>query len=243
MLRLRRGIVGVCAKCGGKGWKVVAGIDESLDLPNTKRCSCHKRLERLLDYVEACLPEEFWNAGAVVRKSKQSDLSDVKSYIRKLKRAFETGFGLLLIGPNESGKTTAAAAILTHARRLGYSIAYATFDDIMKASNAFDDDDAAEWLDRIASSDFVVIDELGKEISAREHRAHAIIEHHLRVRWSSKRPTIVCSNLTVKQIKDKYDKQGANVTTVLVGRSRTIMMEAHSYRRKKRDEVEKELFG
>lgn len=118
------------------------------------------------------------------------------------------GFGLMLHGGYGTGKTMLSSLLLkrllTHGRGLdGY---FTTFTDLLDRDEiGWSDKDAAQWFNRrITNAEVLVIDDIGKEHSARKGLSSSLLDNMLRTRVQHDRPTIFTTNLTMDEFRKTY---------------------------------------
>ena len=111
---------------------------------------------------------------------------------------FEDNVSILLSGSNGAGKTYAASIILQYCYSHYYSIRLLTFKDLI--SKAFN----GESMDIYNTVDFLVLDELGAEVNLKSSSEKSLLEELLKTRFANGLPTIICTNLDLEQIKNRY---------------------------------------
>lgn len=107
--------------------------------------------------------------------------------------------GLLFLGQNGNGKTYISSIILQYCYSYYHTCRMSTFKDLI--SMAFNKEDSyMEFL----NSEFLVIDELGAEVSLKSDAEKSLLEGILKYRFTKGYPTILCSNLDLGQLKERY---------------------------------------
>ena len=184
------------------------------------------------------VPKTFMNkslADFVTRGS--SALSDVKklvkSYIDSIDDNFENNKGLFMYGSNGVGKTMLSCIILKEAYRHRYTSRRATFVEyINKYTRVWDANNSDErdvFEDELytyyKSVEFLVLEEVGKEIDSKV--AAPILEDLLRYREDHGLVTIICTNLNIKLMTERY---GESCISLLRGNTTPVMIECSDKR-------------
>jgi DNA replication protein DnaC len=114
---------------------------------------------------EACIPRTFWNvSSADITYNVQVFSSVVVRYRKRLRRALREGYSLLFVGDNGVGKTMFSSYLLTQAIKRGFTAYYTTLTRLdADIKRGFRDKEADQRLQLMLESDFVAIDEVGKE--------------------------------------------------------------------------------
>lgn len=164
-----------------------------------------------------------------------SNLNNVKLFVEKflmnLEEHLNNGDGIFFCGSNGVGKTMLSCIIMKEAYKMRYMcrrISFAQYIDYYTNSwgyeNNVEEIDKYEWF---KSCDFLVLEELGKEIDSKI--AKPILEDLLRYRQENNKSTIICSNLTPEDFKTTY----GNSIASLVNGSMTIIKIVSEDKRKK----------
>jgi len=199
-----------CKICGGKGHKfsdnrIFRGQSEDLE---AIQCVCIKKMANYAKYDAANIPREYWDLSLehfkesspekkILRDRVMGITSDIQDYARQ-------GRGMLMWGNRGTGKTMLSIEILKAAARAGYSVYYdfypVVFNEYMKKS--FSTEKAkARYEEIFATTDFVVLDELGKErdyFNTSMGDSNEISKNFLEMNILKKRaskPTVMITNL------------------------------------------------
>lgn len=166
-----------------------------------------------------------------------SALSDVKklvkSYIDSIDDNFENNKGLFMYGSNGVGKTMLSCIILKEAYRHRYTSRRTTFVEyINKYTRVWDakNSDERDLLEDelytyYKSAEFLVLEEVGKEIDSKV--AAPILEDLLRYREDHGLVTIICTNLNIKLMTERY---GESCISLLRGNTTPVMIECSDKR-------------
>ena len=167
---------------------------------------------------------------------KQS-LKDVKDfvidYLNNIEYNMQENKGICFIGSNGVGKSYLSCIILTEVYRHRYSCRRVTFSSYISAytegwntkSKSEKDVLESELYEKYKGVEFLVLEEIGKEIDSKI--AKPILEDLLRYREENGLVTIICTNMTPKDIKDSY---GASVCSLINGNMTVIMIDSEDMR-------------
>ena len=122
----------------------------------------------------------------------------LKGYTEHCDEMFKDTVNLLLFGSNGVGKTYISSIILQYCYSYYYSTRLITFKELV--SKVFKGEDIDEFL----NAEFLVIDELGAEVSLKSDAEKSLLEDFLKQRFTKGYPTIICSNLRLEQLKSRY---------------------------------------
>lgn len=213
--RLQRTLIETCPTCGGRGFTTPPDDDtlepwDSFPTP----CECREELVRQCALTDGNVPPEFWGIEAAELTETRA-LKAVRAYAADLRRQIVAGRGLLMVGPNGTGKTASAILVLCAALRIEESIGFMSARDYVSTAYARDED-LSEWRARLARSRVLVLDELGKEHRAKDSE-HAISELDDLLRWRRGRmlPTLIATNYDAEQIRAAY---GESIWSILQDR-------------------------
>ena len=157
----------------------------------------------------------------------------VQAYIEDLDSNFENNKGLFLYGSNGVGKTMLSSIILKEAYRHRYTSRRSTFVEYVnkytKVWNAKSADEKATLEDELytyyKAVEFLVLEEVGKEIDSKV--SAPILEDLLRYREDNGLVTIVCTNLNISLMTERY---GESCISLLKGNTTPVMIECEDKR-------------
>lgn len=192
---------------------------------------------------EACVPRTFWNVSASEVSYNESVFrSVVVRYRRGLKRALRSGYSLLFVGDNGVGKTMFISYLLTQAIKRGFTAYYTTLTRLdADIKRGFRDRDADMRLQAMLESDFVAIDEVGKERYKLESYTTSQFESLLKRRYDDGDPTLLGSNAAQDDLCRMY---GPTVESMIDGRYQVVALEPGDCRRAHKRQMKRAMrFG
>lgn len=164
-------------------------------------------------------------------------LSDVKKYITNYLSDMDSRFienkGLFLYGSNGVGKTFIGSMIVKEAYRWRYSTKRVSFADYVQQYTRTWDANSIEQREELESVlyveykavEFLCLEEIGKEIDTKI--AAPILEDLLRYREDKHLPTIVCTNLDIDTVEERY---GYSIVSLIKGNMTPILIEGEDKR-------------
>jgi DNA replication protein DnaC len=156
----------------------------------------------------------------------------VVRYVVNIRRALESGYGMVLNGKTGTGKSSIAAICLKQARRIGASGFFITSASYLKAViQNVPFDESTSVAQRCIDVDLLVIDDLAKEvvnIGGKNDGSAAMLEALVKERCSNLRSTIITMNLIEEDLIKLYGesmvgmlREVAPLVHVTVGSKRT----------------------
>lgn len=177
---------------------------------------------------------------------KNKDLDTVKDYIaryisRMNVRTIDEFGGLCLFGSNGVGKTMLACIVAKEAYRHRYSTRRVTFVDYMSrytlvwGARSIEEKESAEndLYNNYKAVEFLVLEEVGKEVDSKA--SAPILEDLLRYREDNGLVTVLCTNLSPKDLEKRY---GVSVSSLLQGNTTPIRIEGID---KRKDHYDKKV--
>ena len=168
----------------------------------------------------------------------QEDLGSVKDfvveYLSNLDDNFNSNNGILLFGSNGVGKTFISCMIVKEAYRHRYTTKRVTFVDYismytrMWGAKTPDEKELLEqeFYNSAKAVEFLVLEEVGKEIDTK--LSAPILEDCLRYREDKGLVTIICTNLGLKVMKERY---GESIYSLMQGNMTPICIDCKDRRR------------
>lgn len=143
-------------------------------------------------------------------------------YINNLDTMFQDGVGIVCYGKNGSGKTYLSSIVVKEAYRSRYSSFLVTLQELIDLN--FEND---EKLKEVTNCDFLVIDEIGKEVESRNKFNIIVFEKVLRKRETLGKPTILCMNLN---IEDFYGRYGGSIESLVKSYNVKVLFTGEDFR-------------
>jgi DNA replication protein DnaC len=135
----------------------------------------------------------------------------------------------LFHGDNGVGKTMFMAYVLTQMIRRGNTAYYTTLAQLdVDIKRGFKVADAETRLDELLSSDFVAIDEIGKEHYRADSYLNTRLELLMKQRYDDGEPLLMGTNLDFRTLSDMY---GASMTSMWEGKYQQVLLESGDFRR------------
>lgn len=156
----------------------------------------------------------------------------VENYLKNLNENVSESNGICFIGSNGVGKSFLSCIILKEMYKHRYSCRRVTFSSYISAyteswgaGKAERDVIEQDLLDKYKGVEFLVLEEIGKEIDSKI--AKPILEDLLRYREEHSLVTIICTNLTPQTLKEIY---GASVCSLINGNMTVIVIDSEDRR-------------
>ena len=164
-----------------------------------------------------------------------ADLKEVRDfcedYVENIEVNIEEGRGIFFYGSNGVGKSFLSCIILKEVYRHRYSCRRVTFSQYISAYTESwgatkDEKDVSnqDLLDKYKRVEFLVLEEIGKEIDSKI--AKPILEDLLRYREEHGLVTIICCNMNLEEFKSQYENSicsiiaGTQTIIKIVGKDR-----------------------
>lgn len=158
--------------------------------------------------------------------------SFVSDYLKNITQNIEEGRGIFFFGSNGVGKSFLSCIILKEAYRHRYSCRRVTFSQYINAyTESWGADKTSkdlleqDLLEKYKGVEFLVLEEVGKEIDSKI--AKPILEDLLRYREENSLPTVICCNLTLQDFEKYYEK---SILSLVSGNQTIIKIKAEDRR-------------
>jgi len=219
-------IVYECEKCADSGY---VGLD---------MCNCMKAAiaeARLSDSElgRLCDLQSFENFDLSYYAPGSERLS-IEHIVRSL-RSFAEGFdsktadSWLLFGDTGLGKTHLSTAVGVTVIRRGYDVLYKTVQAVIDDFEEVQFKGASQQsIRRYYDCDLLIIDDLGAELT--NQFTTSCIYNIMNVRMNKRKPTIISTNLTQKELRDRYADR---ITSRLFGEFKPLQFKGTDIRRQR----------
>lgn len=160
------------------------------------------------------IPKIFWDQ--TIDDYEDGEVKDfIQKYVDNIFDMYDDCINILFAGPNGAGKTFAASLILKGAYLNRFTTKLINMNDIINLAYKRDGD-YAEYeteFEKVTKSDFLVIDELGKESTTKSGNEIRLLSNILNMRDKQGLPFIICTNMNSKEIHSRY---GPTVNSLLI---------------------------
>jgi DNA replication protein DnaC len=212
----------VCPSCGSFN-KSTNTIDDIV-------CDCEQQKKLMIMYDKANIPFEYWFKSMDDFVGDKKFISNIKEYCENLTNYHKNCVGMFLYGKNGRGKTFLATEIIKHALRNKLKAFFVSYAEITSLfTSGWKSDDAKRDFEKnIENTDFLSIDDIGKDYKTQSHLAESILDRTLRYR---KYPVIITSNLNVEELRKLYGSSfGDSLASLIYGKTIHIHMTGRDFR-------------
>ena len=147
-------------------------------------------------------PQELENKG----QSSRRKMTDIYMFAEKWSREFSlTSQSLLFAGPTGLGKTHLSLAIANNVIDKGFYVLYASAQDYileLEKERFNSQNQSSSTLEAMIDCDLLIIDDLGVEFTT--SFVTSVVYNVINSRLMQQKPTIINTNLTLKELEDKY---------------------------------------
>lgn len=208
-------------------------LEEYIKKVRIKNIDEEKRMFSIQAY-EGCIPLEFWNIKKEsVKHNTEVFEKIILKYCKKINVAHKRGYSLCLLGNNGVGKTYFISYILSRAIKKGRTVYYTTLPELEhNIKRGFDDREVSRRLEMLLTSDFLAIDEMGKEQRSKKNKTSATfmdtqVERILKKRFDDSAPVLLGTNLSADDLVRVY---GSSVASILRGKYQLAQLDGGDYR-------------
>lgn len=158
-------------------------------------------------------------------------LQQVAEYVRHIDNAKRKGISIMLAGSNGTGKTLIATSILKAVIQRGMSAQMTSLGGIIQTyTDGWGDPRKRQIFDdRIKNTDFLLIDDVGKEYQAKNSDLTEIMfDNLIRYRSFRRKPFILTTNTSPADLKNRY---GNSLMSLIEGKCIKLKVVGEDYRK------------
>lgn len=181
--------------------------------------------------LKAGILEEFWELEFEQYKGKPEVIKVLNDYRENIVNAREKGISIFLHGTNGTGKTFLGVEILKEALRKGYTVQFASLGGIVQAltDGWYDADKRLIYERRIRDVDFLMIDDVGKEMRVSKNGlTEMVFDNLIRYRTFRNKPMVLTTNSDISSIENAY---GKSIISLLYGKFIPLRIIGDDYRK------------
>lgn len=144
-----------------------------------------------------------------IRNGNERHLKVAKKYCIEFSKMYERNQGLLFWGTVGTGKSYTAACIANYLLEANTSVVMTSFVRILQEMQRFDREREETFTNKLNSVKLLIIDDLGAERSTDYalEKVYGIIDN----RYRAKKPLILTTNLTLRQMQEATDIRYARI--------------------------------
>ena len=144
-----------------------------------------------------------------IRNGNERHLKVAKKYCIEFSKMYERNQGLLFWGTVGTGKSYTAACIANYLLEANTSVVMTSFVRILQEMQGFDREREETFTNKLNSVKLLIIDDLGAERSTDYalEKVYGIIDN----RYRAKKPLILTTNLTLRQMQEATDNRYARI--------------------------------
>lgn len=158
-------------------------------------------------------------------------IQTVAKYVKNITNAKKKGISILLAGSNGTGKTLLAVSILKAVLRKGMTGQMTSLGGIIQTyTDGWGDPRKRQIFDeRIKNTDFLLIDDVGKEYQAKNSDLTEIMfDNLIRYRVFRRKPFILTTNTAPADLRNRY---GNSLMSLLEGKTVKLRVVGEDYRK------------
>lgn len=181
--------------------------------------------------LSAGILEEFWNLDIDQFKGNEAVTKVVHEYLDNLDNARKRGISIFFYGTNGTGKTFLGVEVLKEALRKGYSAQFTSLGGVIQAltDGWYDAEKRRRYEERIRDVDFLMIDDVGKEMRVSKNGlTEMVFDNLIRYRSFRNKPMILTTNSDIESVENVY---GKSIVSLLHGKFIPIRVVGEDYRK------------
>ena len=181
--------------------------------------------------LRAGILEEFWDLDLDQFKGNEAVTKVVHEYLDNLDNARKRGISIFFYGTNGTGKTFLGVEVLKEALRKGYSAQFTSLGGVIQAltDGWYDAEKRRRYEERIRDVDFLMIDDVGKEMRVSKNGlTEMVFDNLIRYRSFRNKPMILTTNSDIESVENVY---GKSIVSLLHGKFIPIRVVGEDYRK------------
>lgn len=220
---LAKGYENWCPTCDKRG--------EIFWMETTVPCNCEAQVAMFKWYAASGIGANYMRLSWHDYEGPQAIVDGIKKYTDNIAEFSRQGMGLYLSGDIGTGKTMLANLVMKWLVHQGYTCFATTFAQMIEMYTAgWTDKDEKAWFQRkFLNSQFLLLDDIGKERDTKIALNETTFDAVLRQRVSNGRPTFITTNLTAGDLQDGY---GASILSLIKEQSLEEIVAGQDYRPK-----------
>lgn len=183
--------------------------------------------------IQANIGQDYWEVDFSNITVPEGPRKKTIQYLKKVAEMKEEGIGILYAGPNGPGKTTLAMIAMKYLARANWDVYTTSLGEIVediqrgfKSNSATDDVEGLEA--RARASDFLLIDDVGKEHRGGSGFVTTVFDNLIRHRVQHRLPTFITTNYTKSELRGTY---GESAMSLLEGKLLQVTVDGDDFRR------------
>ena len=201
---------------------------------------CKSQLQLYRHYLNAGIGFSYQKMNWDDFHGDERALELARVYLTRHKDMTRGGMGVMFHGSWGTGKTLLSTLIAKELVKLGYSVYFATFtqmvDEFTRGWGS--NEDKARFESRVVKSDIFFLDDVGKEFRTKNGLPEATFDHVLRQRALDSRPTFITTNMSMEELQTGY---GSAIFSLLKEKVIVHNMDGIDYREFARDRTFQEI--
>jgi DNA replication protein DnaC len=201
---------------------------------------CRAQLQLYKHYLSAGIGLTYQRLDWDDYHGDQEALETAISYLQRHNDMVKAGFGMLFHGDYGTGKTLLTVLVAKELVKLGYSVYFATFSQMVDEFTRGwgDNGEKVRFENKVVKSDAFFLDDIGKEFRTKTNLSESTFDHVLRQRVLDSRPTFITTNMSLPELGAGY---GSAIFSLLRERMLEHNVVGQDYRPFARERALKEI--
>lgn len=188
--------------CGGNRCECVTALLDKYTVEKLNE-QCRIKLNNFADFDLNYYPESYEYRGKNIN-AREKMLKNLRFCVEYARTFNVNSTGLFLYGATGLGKTFLSSCIAKELLNKGYSVAFDSIHNYLRdIENEHFNRTEGETLQTLLNADLVILDDLGSEFIT--PFSLSTLYNIINTRLNMGKPTIVSSNLSIEELRDKYD--------------------------------------